>query len=194
MSKNLGRPAAIGVALLILALCVVQAQTPAPGPAISKVTRIPIPNSDFPISQGVWIPAAADTLYLSGSIPPVANTAAPKGSVESFGNTEMQTTAVLQRIEQTLEAQKLTLADVVMMHVYLVGDPSKENKMDFAGFMAGYIKFFGTKEQPNKPSRSAMQVAALAAPGALVEIEVIAVRPHQPVASAASTKFSEAGR
>jgi len=65
-----------------------------------------------------------------------------------------------------------------MMHAYLVGDPAKENKMDFTGFMAGYTKFFGTKEQPNKPARSAMQVAALAAPGALVEIEVIAVRAH----------------
>jgi enamine deaminase RidA (YjgF/YER057c/UK114 family) len=42
--------------------------------------------------------------------------------------------------------------------------------------MAAYTKFFGTKEQPNKPARSAMQVAALAAPWALVEIEVIAVK------------------
>jgi enamine deaminase RidA (YjgF/YER057c/UK114 family) len=184
----------MGAALLVLAFCVVKAQTPATSPAITKITRIPIPNSDFPISQGVWIPAAADTLYLSGSIPPVANAAAPKGSVESFGNTEVQTTAVLQRIEQALEAQKLTLADVVMMHAYLVGDPSKESKMDFAGFMAGYTKFFGTKEQPNKPARSAMQVAALAAPGALVEIEVIAVRPHQQAASTMSNSFSVAGR
>jgi hypothetical protein len=39
--------------------------------------------------------------------------------------------------------------------------------MDFAGFMAGYMKYFGTKEQPNKPTRSALQVAALAAPGVL---------------------------
>ena len=65
-----------------------------------------------------------------------------------------------------------------MMHVCLVGDPNKENKMDFSGFMAGYTKYFGTKDQPNKPARSALQVAALAAPGVLVEIEVIAVRPH----------------
>jgi len=42
--------------------------------------------------------------------------------------------------------------------------------------MAAYTRFFGTKDQPNKPARSAMQVAALAAPWALVEIEVIAVR------------------
>lgn len=162
-------------AFLILALCVVRAQAPTP----SKIQRVPIPNSDFPISLGVWVPAASDTLYLSGNVPPVANTSAPKGSVESYGgNTEAQTVATFQRISQALEAQKLTLADVVMMHVYLVGDASKNNKMDFAGFMSGYTKYFGTKEQPNKPARSALQVAALAAPGVLVEIEVIAVRPH----------------
>lgn len=63
-----------------------------------------------------------------------------------------------------------------MMHAYLAGDPAHAGKMDFAGFMAGYSQYFGTKEQPNKPARSAMQVAALALPGALVEIEVIAVK------------------
>jgi enamine deaminase RidA (YjgF/YER057c/UK114 family) len=42
---------------------------------------------------------------------------------------------------------------------------------------AAYSQFFGTTEQPNKPSRSAVQVAALAAAGPLVEIEVIAVKP-----------------
>jgi enamine deaminase RidA (YjgF/YER057c/UK114 family) len=154
---------------------VVSAQTP----STSKIQRIPIPNSDFPISLGVWVPAGSDTLYLSGNVPPVVNASAPKGSLESYGGgTEAQATATLQRIQQALQSQKLELADVVMMHVYLVGDPSKDNKMDFAGFMSAYTKYFGTKEQPNKPARSAFQVAALAAPGVLVEIEVIAVRPH----------------
>jgi enamine deaminase RidA (YjgF/YER057c/UK114 family) len=68
------------------------------------------------------------------------------------------------------------MGDVVMMHVYLAGDPAKGGKLDFSGMSAAYSRFFGTKDQPNKPARSAMQVAALAAPGALVEIEVIAVR------------------
>ena len=166
---------AIAAACFTLVLYAVKAQSPTAG----KVQRIPIPNSDFPISLGVWVPANSDTLYLSGNVPPVVNASAPKGSVESYGgNTEAQTIATLLRIQQALEAQKLTLADVVMMHVYLVGDPGKENKMDFSGFMAGYTKYFGTKDQPNKPARSALQVAALAAPGVLVEIEVIAVRPH----------------
>jgi len=56
--------------------------------------------------------------------------------------------------------------------------------MDFAGFMKGYTQFFGTKEQPNKPARSAMQVEALALPGALVEIEVVAVSSRTPVRTA----------
>jgi enamine deaminase RidA (YjgF/YER057c/UK114 family) len=132
----------------------------------AQVTRIPLPdNSTFPISQGVWV---GDTLYLSGTM------GLEKGAPP--GDTKTQTIAALKSIEKALNAQKLDLGDVVMMHVYLAGDPAKDNKNDFAGFMAGYTQFFGTPTQPNKPARSAMQVAALVAPGALVEIEVIAVK------------------
>ena len=137
-------------------------------PAIhAQVTRIPLPNSNFPISQGVWV---GDTLYLSGMMASTLSSPTP-------GDTKDQAISAIQQIQKALEAQKLTLGDVVMMHVYLAGDPAKGGKMDFAGFMAGYTQFFGTKDQPNKPARSAMQVAALAAPTGLVEIEVIAVRP-----------------
>lgn len=135
--------------------------------ATAQTTRIPLPNSNFPISQGVWV---GDTLYLSGMMASTLGSPTP-------GDTKDQTVSAIQQIQKALEAQKLTLGDVVMMHVYLAGDPAKSGKMDFAGFMAGYTQFFGTKDQPNKPARSAMQVAALAAPTGLVEIEVIAVRP-----------------
>jgi enamine deaminase RidA (YjgF/YER057c/UK114 family) len=70
------------------------------------------------------------------------------------------------------------MGDVIKMNVFLVGDPAKGGKMDFPGMMAAYTKFFGTKEQPNLPARSAVQVAGLAAPGGLVEIEVIAAKTH----------------
>ena len=63
------------------------------------------------------------------------------------------------------------------MQVFLVADPGKENRMDFAGFMEGYTQFFGTPQQPNLPARSVMAVAGLVNPGWLVEIEVTAVRP-----------------
>lgn len=68
------------------------------------------------------------------------------------------------------------MKDVVKMTVFLAGDPAKEGKLDFPGLQASYTKFFGTPSQPNKPARSAVQVAALAAPWALLEVEVIAVR------------------
>jgi len=66
---------------------------------------------------------------------------------------------------------------VVKMTVFLVGDPAKGGRMDFAGLMEAYREKFGTAAQPNLPTRSAVQVAALANPGWLVEIEVTAVRP-----------------
>ena len=101
--------------------------------------------------------------------------AAGKGAT---ADTKIQTVNALKSIQKALAVQKAdSWVIFVMMHVYLAGDPSKDGKMDFAGFMAGYTQFFGTKEQPNKPARSAMQVKALAATDALVEIEVIAVRP-----------------
>ena len=84
--------------------------------------------------------------------------------------------ARLTKIEATLKSEGLTMGDVVMMHVYMAGDPAKGGKLDFPGMMAAYSRFFGTKEQPNKPARSTVQVAALVAPWALVEIEVIAVK------------------
>jgi enamine deaminase RidA (YjgF/YER057c/UK114 family) len=71
----------------------------------------------------------------------------------------------------------LGMGDIVKMQAFLVGDPAKGGKLDFEGFMQGYTQFFGTPAQPNLPARSAMQVAALANPGFLVEIEVTAVRP-----------------
>ena len=134
----------------------------------AQVVRIPLPdNSTFPISEGVW---AGKTLYLSGMLSPTLEGATP-------GDTKTQTVGAIKAIEAALKAQKLTLGDVVLMHVYLAGDPANSGKMDFKGFMAGYTQFFGTKEQPHLPARSAMQVAALADPTALVEIEVIAIKP-----------------
>ena len=140
----------------------------APAIAVAQSpTRIPLPNnSPFPISQGVWV---GNTLYLSGTLDPDFSKPPAK-------DTKAQTVGALQSIQKTLAAQKLTLGDVVMMHVYLAADPAT-GKMDFAGFMAGYTQFFGTPAQPNLPSRSAMQVAGLASPNFLVEIEVTAVRP-----------------
>ena len=96
----------------------------------------------------------------------------------SVGDTKAQTIDSLTKLLAGLKAQGFGAGDVVMMRVYLVGDPAMGGKMDFAGMMAGFKQFFGTTEQPAKPSRTTVQVAALASPGSLVEIEAQAVKPH----------------
>ena len=138
-----------------------------------------MPNPDIPIAAAVVVPEGYDTIYVSGHIAKVANPNAAKGSTEMYGDTKTQTISVLQQIEDLLTAQSLSMADVVMVHVFLVGDPANGGKMDFAAMNAGFLQFFGSKSQPNKPARSTVQVVALAAPGALVEIEAIAVRKHK---------------
>ena len=141
--------------------------------AQSAVTRIPLANnSPFPISEGVWV---GDTLYLSGMLDSSVAKSTP-------GDTQTQTIHTLDAIKAALAEQHLSLGDVILMHVYLAGDPAQGGKMDFAGFMKAYSQYFGTKDQPNKPARSAFQVAALVAPGALVEIEVIAAKAHPKTA------------
>jgi enamine deaminase RidA (YjgF/YER057c/UK114 family) len=137
-----------------------------------KIKRIPLPASqnpsgaDLPISAAVW---AGDTLYVSGWLDP---------DIKSHSDTTSQTVSLLKDVQTFLRAQNLTLGDVVMMHVYLGGDPAKDGKMDFAGMMAGYAQFFGTKDQPNKPARTTVQVVLPAgARSGLVEIDFVVVRP-----------------
>ncbi|MGE3507792.1 MAG: RidA family protein [Vicinamibacterales bacterium] len=150
----------------VLALCLA-------GPAAAQVRHIQ--NDRSPIATAVW---AGNTLYVSGQLPAPKTPANPaSGTPAVYGNTQEQTESALMKIAAILKEQGLGMGNVVMMHVFLVGDPELGGRLDFGGMMASYTKHFGTQDQPNKPARSAMQVAALAAPGALVEIEVIAVRP-----------------
>jgi enamine deaminase RidA (YjgF/YER057c/UK114 family) len=133
-----------------------------------------IQTSTGAIASAVWV---GDTLYLSGqTASPVTPADPAKGTPAVYGDTKAQSMSVFAKIAAGLKEQRLTMADVVMMHVFLVGDPAMGNKLDFAGMNAAYSQFFGTKEQPNKPARSTIQVAALASPTALVEIEVIAAK------------------
>ncbi len=145
--------------------------------AAQGVIRHPLPNSDFPILQSAEVPGNLTTVYLSGAGAPVSDASAPARSVQAYGDTMTQTVATLTAIERTLKGLGLGMGDVVRMTVFLVGDPAAGGRMDFDGFMRGYRRFYGTAEQPRLPTRSTVQVAALANPGWLVEIEVTAVRP-----------------
>jgi enamine deaminase RidA (YjgF/YER057c/UK114 family) len=143
------------------------------------VVRTPLPDGNpFPISAAVTVAAGVDTVYVSGALPAPINKDAPKGTAPVYGDMETQTVSVLTSIKGTLAKLGLGMGDVVKMTVFMVADPANDNKLNFPALMAGYSQFFGTKEQPNKPARSAVQVAALVAPGALLEVEVIAAKRH----------------
>jgi enamine deaminase RidA (YjgF/YER057c/UK114 family) len=169
-----GRGAIAALAMTILfGSCTTLNAKPNENPSSAQEQkRIPLPasqnpsNSDLPISAAVW---AGDTLYVSGWLDP---------DLKTHSDTTSQTVGLIKDIQTFLASQKLTLGDVVMMHVYLGGDPAKDGQMDSAGMMAGYSQFFGTKDQPNKPARTTVQVVLPAgARGGLVEIDLIAVRP-----------------
>ena len=158
---------AIGASAAAVAMCAAVS-------AHAQTTVKHIQSAASPLATAVW---AGDTLYVSGQIASPVTPADPaKGTAAVYGDTKAQATSEILKIQAILKEQGLTLGDVVMMHVYMAGDPEKGGKLDFAGLQAAYTQYFGTAEQPNKPARAAMQVAALAAPWALVEIEVIAVR------------------
>lgn len=158
------------MAMSILAGLLAAAANPAPSPSPH---RLAAPQS--PIASSVATPPHAGLVYVSGTVPAIADPAAAEGTVARFGDTEAQTRSILSKIRDELAKHGLTLGDVVMMRVFLVAPPGAR-QMDFAGMMRGYSAFFGTAEQPMKPARSTMQVAGLVDPGWLAEIEVTAVR------------------
>lgn len=132
-----------------------------------------IQTEKSPIATAVWV---GDTLYVSGQLAsPVTPADTAKGTPADYGDTKTQTASILNKVQAILKEQGLDMKDVVKCTVFMAADP-KLGKIDFPGLQSSFTQFFGTKDQPNKPARSAFQVAGLVAPGYLLEIEVIAVR------------------
>ena len=115
------------------------------------------PAAIGPYSQAIIL--SNGTVYTSGQIPliPETGTLAEGGIVE-------QTEQVIKNLAAVLEAAGSNLTKVIKTTCFL------QSMGDFAAFNAVYEKHF-----TGKPARSCVEVAALPK-GALVEIEVIAVR------------------
>lgn len=156
----------------VMVLMFVAAISAAPASAQAVVKRLQ--SEGGRIATGVWV---GDMFYLSGQLPsPITPADSAKGTPAVYGDTAAQSESVFLKIQSALKEQGLGMGDVVMMRVYLAADPSTGGKFDAAGMNAAFSKFFGTPDQPNKPARSTFGVAALVAPGAVVEIEVQAAR------------------
>jgi 2-iminobutanoate/2-iminopropanoate deaminase len=132
--------------------------------------------ADAIILQAVTVPPGSETLILSGQLASPIDPSRPATTMADFGDTRTQTISTFKRIAAILTARGYTMGDVVKLTVFVAGDPKLGGKMDFAGFNDGYKQFFGTAEQPNLVARSTVQVAALAGPNFLIEIEATAVK------------------
>lgn len=143
----------------------------------SAIVRHPSPAPAI-ILGGVTVPAGADIVFVSGQLAsqPPGETG---GKDARWGDTRTQTVSALGKIKALLAAQGYSMADVVKLTVFVVGDPKLDGRMDFDGFNRGYKQFFGTAENPNLVSRSTVQVAGLVGPQFLIEIEAIAARTSE---------------
>jgi len=114
------------------------------------------PKPIGPYSQAIM---AGNTLYCSGQIP-----IDPKTGEMIGKNVREQTEQVIKNISAVLSAAGLTFDNVVKTTCFLA------NMSDFAEFNDVYKNYF-----TSAPARSCVAAAALPK-GALVEVEVIAVK------------------
>ncbi|WP_070155128.1 RidA family protein [Sphingobium phenoxybenzoativorans] len=127
------------------------------------------------ILDGVTIPPNSEIVILSGAIAsPIEE--GKTDSFEAFGDTHTQAVNTFTKIKASLAKIGYSMSDIVKLTVFVAGDPKLGGKMDFAGFNAAYKEFFGTPENPNLAARSTVQVAGLAGPYFLIEIEAIAAK------------------
>ena len=154
----------LALAALALALC-----APASGALAQEIERT-VANPTATISSSASLPPGSRMVFLSGSTASPLDPASP----ENFGDTRQQTLSILTKMKAQLEALGMDMGDVVKMTVFLVGVPENSGRMDSAAMNEVFRTFFGTAEQPNRPTRSTIQVAALGRPTTYVEIEAIA--------------------
>lgn len=131
-------------------------------------------DTGFPIAAAIEVPANKTLVYLGGTVPQVNY---EPGSPLPDDATYEQAMTVFAGMRDKLTGLGLGMGDVIQMQVFLVGVPQQDGRLDFDGFQRAYTQFFGTAEQPNTPVRSVLQVAGLARPQWVVEVEVVAVRP-----------------
>jgi enamine deaminase RidA (YjgF/YER057c/UK114 family) len=127
------------------------------------------------IASSVAVPATARIIFLSGA---TASPIDPKvtDTPDAYGDTAAQTQSIFTKMKAQLAAMGMTMGDIVKLNVFLVGDPKNGGAMDREGMNKVFTTFFGPADQPNRPARSTVQVAALGRPQILVEIEGVAAK------------------
>jgi 2-iminobutanoate/2-iminopropanoate deaminase len=129
------------------------------------VRRIRLPGQlAEPISHYTDAVEASGFVYISGMLP--VNAA---GELVGGSDVIRQTEQVLENIGAVLHSTGATFDDVVRVGVYVrdMGDRERINTVR--------RRYFGD----SRPASTLVEVSALAHPGALVEIEAVALLPRQ---------------
>jgi 2-iminobutanoate/2-iminopropanoate deaminase len=141
-----------------------------------EILRIP-KTPPAPVLDAVVLSPGTEIMLISGQTPVPLDPARTTGP-EDYGDMRRQANSVFGKIKAVLEGQGFSMKDVVKLTVFVVGDPKLGGRADFDAMNEVYGTFFGTKDNPNLPARSALQVAALGKPGYRIEVEAIVARAH----------------
>ena len=160
---------------IVVGLAATAAALTAASASAAELNRITNPPPAI-ILSGVIVPPGAEIFHLSGQLASPIDPTKPVTGPESFGDTKTQTISIFTKIKTILEKQGYKMSDVFKLTVFVAAAPNMGGKMDFTGFNDAYKQFFGTSDNANLVARSTVQVAALAGPNYLIEIEATAAK------------------
>lgn len=134
------------------------------------------------IYDGMGIKSGAAYYWTAGTTPPVLKPDAPKDSPEYYGDMKTQATGILTRLKENLAGVGLTFGDVVFLRAFVAPDTLHGGKFDLENWNAAYSEFFNTAANPHKPARTTVTTPSFGSPGMMLEIEVLAAFPGEPIA------------
>ena len=126
---------------------------------VKKQIKTATASDKSPFSQGIEVNGL---LFLSGTLGVDAATGLLAGN-----DVVSQLTQIVQNISDILKEAGCTINDVVKATVFLT------NMKDYAAMNEAYLKLF----RAPYPARTCVEVSALPREGAVIEVEVIAVKP-----------------
>lgn len=121
-------------------------------------------DEDWPLSQAI---RCGDFIFLAGQGP------IDGGGKLADGGLASQTRQIFENIKVLLELAGAGFADVVKLTTYFVAD-IVPHSADRAVYFTVRQQYFGD----NKPASTGVEVAALALPGMLLEVDVVAYAPE----------------
>ena len=126
------------------------------------MARIPIAPPDMKDQRPRYTLGwrVGNTIYVAGQLPYDKD-----GNLIGVGDVRAQTRRVFENIRKIVEAGGATMNDIVKITVFVTDVRAREPYAEVRS------EFFG----PNPPASTLVQISNLAVPGALIEIEAVAV-------------------